>query len=120
MNNKKRYVQVGLGGRAVFFFGAIAGKYNETSEKCDDSSLKIELPRRVRRRGFANQKNIFFFGNFYCTVVPTISNPLFRMLIAALRSRSWCVWQCGQSQFRILRFFSPLIFLFRFWQLLQI
>ena len=29
---KKRYVQVGTGGRARFFYEAIAGPYHETSE----------------------------------------------------------------------------------------
>ena len=49
--------------------------------------VSIELPRRVDDGDSQTKKNIFF-GNFYCTVVPTISNPLLRILIAALRSRS--------------------------------
>ena len=29
---KKRYVQVGVGGRAYFFYSAVASTYSETSE----------------------------------------------------------------------------------------
>ena len=50
------------------------------------SPKNVELPRHWRRRGFANQKKCIFFGCFYCIVVPTISNPLLRILIAALTS----------------------------------
>jgi len=42
---KKRYVQVGLGGRSRFFYEAIAEKYNETSEItgfCDINRTRME------------------------------------------------------------------------------
>ena len=55
--------------------------------KNPSSQNLFELPRRVDDGDSQTKKNIFF-GNFYCTVVPTISNPLLRILIAALRSRS--------------------------------
>jgi hypothetical protein len=50
----------------------------------------LEPPLLLRRRGFANlKKNIcVFLGDFYCTVVPTISNPLWRMFLLALMSLS--------------------------------
>ena len=32
MAQKKRYVQVGIGGRARFFYEAIAGRFSETSQ----------------------------------------------------------------------------------------
>ena len=32
MAKKKTYVQVGVGGRARFFYSAVAGTYGETSE----------------------------------------------------------------------------------------
>ena len=53
-------------------------------------SKNIELPRRVDDGDSQTKKkySLFIFGNFYCTVVPTISNPLLRILIAALQSRS--------------------------------
>ena len=32
MNRKKRYVQVGIGGRARFFYQAVAERFSDTSE----------------------------------------------------------------------------------------
>ena len=50
---------------------------------------KIELPRRVDDGDSQTKKNIVFWKfYFYCTVVPTISNPLLRILMAAFQSRS--------------------------------
>ncbi|MBR2313060.1 MAG: Gfo/Idh/MocA family oxidoreductase [Clostridia bacterium] len=45
MAAKKRYVQVGVGGRARFFYNAVAGTYGETSELvafCDINRTRLE------------------------------------------------------------------------------
>ncbi len=45
MTAKKRYVQVGVGGRARFFYEAIAGKYSDTCELlgfCDINRARME------------------------------------------------------------------------------
>ena len=57
---------------------------------CINDYIVVELPRRVDDGDSQTKKkySLFIFGNFYCTVVPTISNPLLRMLMAAFRSRS--------------------------------
>ncbi len=50
MNTKKRYVQVGLGGRAGFFYRAIAEKYRETSELtaiCDINMGRLDFAQKV-------------------------------------------------------------------------
>lgn len=46
---KKKYVQVGTGGRARFFYESIAGTYNETSEIvafCDISQTRMDYANR--------------------------------------------------------------------------
>jgi len=50
MANKKRYVQVGVGGRARFFYTAVAGKYSDTSEItafCDVNRTRLEYAQKV-------------------------------------------------------------------------
>ena len=45
MTKKKRYVQVGIGGRARFFYEALAEKYSDTCELtgfCDLNHLRME------------------------------------------------------------------------------
>lgn len=52
---KKRYVQVGLGARARFFYEAIAGTYNETAELiglCDINMTRMEYANRVLTENF--------------------------------------------------------------------
>ena len=47
---KKRYVQVGTGGRARFFYEAIASTYKETSELvgfCDLSQTRMDYANKV-------------------------------------------------------------------------
>ncbi|MDW7656730.1 MAG: Gfo/Idh/MocA family oxidoreductase [Bacillota bacterium] len=47
---KKRYAQVGIGGRARFFYEAIAGTYNETSEIvafCDVNQTRMDYANKV-------------------------------------------------------------------------
>lgn len=50
---KKRYVQVGTGGRARFFYEAIAGTYHETSEVvgfCDVSQTRMDFANTLLER----------------------------------------------------------------------
>jgi predicted dehydrogenase len=50
MSSKKRYVQVGIGGRARFFYEAIAGQYNETSELvalCDVNQVRMDYANNL-------------------------------------------------------------------------
>lgn len=50
MAQKKRYVQVGVGGRARFFYEAIAGRFNETSELvgfCDVNQTRMDYANKV-------------------------------------------------------------------------
>ena len=49
-NGKKRYVQVGLGGRARFFYRAVAKDYGETSEIvgfCDVNQTRMDYANRL-------------------------------------------------------------------------
>ena len=55
MSKKKRYVQVGLGGRARMFYFAVAGKYSETSELtafCDLNRTRMELAARLMKEKY--------------------------------------------------------------------
>jgi len=48
--SKKRYVQVGTGGRARFFYEAVAGTYKETSEMvgfCDLSQTRMDYANKI-------------------------------------------------------------------------
>lgn len=50
MANKKRYVQVGVGGRARFFYNAVAGTYGQTSELvafCDINRTRLEYAQQA-------------------------------------------------------------------------
>jgi len=52
---KKRYVQVGVGGRAGFFYKAIAGKYADTCELtafCDINRVRMEYAQKVLKENF--------------------------------------------------------------------
>ena len=55
MGNKKRYVQVGVGGRARFFYRAICGQYSETCEItafCDVNRKRMEFARNSIKEDF--------------------------------------------------------------------
>jgi len=52
---KKRYVQVGVGGRAYFFYSAIASTYSETSELvafCDVNRSRMEYAVKVLKDNY--------------------------------------------------------------------
>jgi predicted dehydrogenase len=55
MSNKKRYAQVGTGGRARFFYEAIAGKYSETSELvafCDVNQTRMNYANKILKEKY--------------------------------------------------------------------
>ena len=49
MGRKKRYVQVGIGGRARFFYQAVAERFSDTSEItafCDVNRTRLEYAQK--------------------------------------------------------------------------
>ncbi|MDO3408774.1 Gfo/Idh/MocA family oxidoreductase [Saccharibacillus sp. CPCC 101409] len=71
--SKKRYVQVGIGGRAQFFYEAVAGTYGETSELagfCDTNQVRMD---------YANKRLEEKFGH---APVPTYKSERFDEMIA--------------------------------------
>lgn len=56
---KKRYAQVGTGGRARFFYEAVADKYQETSEMvgfCDISQTRMNYANKVLHEKYGQNK----------------------------------------------------------------
>ncbi|EPH95306.1 oxidoreductase, NAD-binding domain protein [Enterococcus faecalis 13-SD-W-01] len=56
---KKRYVQVGVGGRARFFYEAIASIYSQTSEIvgfCDISQTRMDYANRILSETYGQEK----------------------------------------------------------------
>ena len=55
MANKKRYAQVGIGGRARFFYEAIAKDFSDTSELvafCDINQTRMDYANRVLKEKY--------------------------------------------------------------------
>lgn len=53
--SKKKYVQVGIGGRARFFYGAIARDFKDTSELvafCDVNQVRMDYANKVLKESF--------------------------------------------------------------------
>ena len=64
MEKKKRYVQVGVGGRARFFYEAIAQQFSETSELtafCDINKVRMEYARDYLEKQY-NYSGITLYG----------------------------------------------------------
>jgi len=64
MDRKKRYVQVGVGGRARFFYEAIAGTFRDTSEItafCDINRTRLEYAKKVLKDKF-NYPDVALYG----------------------------------------------------------
>jgi predicted dehydrogenase len=56
---KKKYVQVGTGGRARFFYEAIAGRYQDTSEMvgfCDLSQTRMDYANKILSEKYNHPK----------------------------------------------------------------
>jgi predicted dehydrogenase len=55
MCNKKRYVQVGIGGRARFFYQAMAERFSDTCELtaiCDINPIRMEYAKKNLMENF--------------------------------------------------------------------
>ena len=53
--SKKRFVQVGIGGRARMYYSALAGTFSETSEIvgfCDTNRTRMEYANRILKEEF--------------------------------------------------------------------
>ena len=64
MTKKKRYVQVGVGGRARFFYEAIAQQFSETSELtafCDINKVRMEYAKNYLEKQY-NYSGITLYG----------------------------------------------------------
>jgi predicted dehydrogenase len=68
MGNKKRYVLVGTGGRARFFYTAIVGRFKETSELvgfCDINQTRMDYANKIISEEYgANPVNTYSFDRF--------------------------------------------------------
>ncbi len=97
MSKKTRYVQVGVGGRASFFYDAIAGKYNDTAELlafCDINRTRLELARdKIVKEFGANPVNLYKNSEFDemirrekpdCVIVTTIDRTHHHYIIRAM------------------------------------
>lgn len=54
---KRRYVQVGVGGRARFFYEAIAGRFNETTQLvgfCDVNQTRMDYANKILQEKYNN------------------------------------------------------------------
>jgi predicted dehydrogenase len=78
MAARKRYAQVGTGGRAAFFYEAIAGDYRETSELvafCDVNATRMAYANRALERLGATSVPAFTpdrFGEMVRTTKPDV------------------------------------------------
>ena len=72
MPQKKKYAQVGIGGRARFFYEAIVGKFKETSELvafCDVNQTRMDYANRVLAE------------EYYVQPVPTYKSEDFETMV---------------------------------------
>jgi len=97
MERKKRFVQVGVGGRARFFYTAIAGKYSETSEIvafCDINHIRLELAQSLLTENYNYPKvNLYGADEFDkmietekpdCVIVTSIDRTHHKYIIRAM------------------------------------
>ena len=68
MAAKKRFVQVGVGGRARFFYQALAKDYSDTSEIvafCDVNRLRLEFAQKNLKENFGyHEVNLYGADEF--------------------------------------------------------
>ena len=97
MKAKKRYVQVGVGGRARFFYEAIAGTYHETSEItgfCDINKARLEYAQQnisakygygeVKKYGVDEFEKMIEEQKPDCVIVTTIDRTHHKYIIKAM------------------------------------
>ena len=97
MNSKKRYVQVGIGGRARFFYKAIASRFHDTAEItafCDINRSRMEYAQKVLTEE-ANYPPVALYGadefekmieeqHPDCVIVTSIDRTHHKYIIKAL------------------------------------
>ena len=94
---KKRYVQVGVGGRSRFYYQAIAKTYFETSELtafCDINRTRLEYAQRSLVEDFGYQKVALYGADEFdkmieeqkpdCVIVTSIDRTHHRYIIRAM------------------------------------
>lgn len=97
MERKKRFVQVGVGGRARFFYEALAKTYSDTSEItafCDINPIRLEFAQRNLVENFGYQKvNLYGVEDFDkmievekpdCVIVTSIDRTHHKYIIRAM------------------------------------
>lgn len=97
MERKKRFVQVGVGGRARFFYEALAKTYSETSEIaafCDINPIRLEFAQRNLMENFGYQKvNLYGAEEFEkmieiekpdCVIVTSIDRTHHKYIVRAM------------------------------------
>lgn len=97
MSQKKRYVQVGIGGRARFFYQAIAGRFNETAEItafCDLNRSRMEYAQKNLVEDFNYPKVTLYGADEFekmieeqkpdCVIVTSIDRTHHKYIVKAL------------------------------------
>ena len=97
MDRKKRFVQVGTGGRARFFYEALARQYSDTSELvafCDINPIRLEYAQKTLTEEYGYHKvNLYGADEFEkmievekpdCVIVTSIDRTHHRYIIKAM------------------------------------
>lgn len=97
MERKKRFVQVGVGGRARFFYEALAKTYSDTSEItafCDINPIRLEFAQKNLMENFGYRKvNLYGADEFDkmieiekpdCVIVTSIDRTHHKYIIRAM------------------------------------
>ena len=93
MAARKRFAQVGIGGRAPFFYEAIAGEYKKTSELvafCDVNQTRMDYANRV------------LADKFGCTPVPTFTHDRFDEMIKTAKPDTVIVTSIDRTHHRYI------------------
>ena len=97
MDRKKRFVQVGTGGRARFFYEALARQYSDTSELvafCDINPIRLEYAQKTLTEEYGYPKvNLYGADEFEkmielekpdCVIVTSIDRTHHKYIIKAM------------------------------------
>jgi len=97
MERKKRYVQVGAGGRARFFYTAVAKDYSETSEItafCDINRTRMEYAQRILKEQYGYPEVALYGAEDFdrmiqeqkpdCVIVTSIDRTHHKYIIRAM------------------------------------
>ncbi len=97
MGKKKRYVQVGVGGRARFFYQAVAERFSDTSEItafCDVNRTRLEYAQKTLVEDFGYHEVALYSANEFekmieeqkpdCVIVTSIDRTHHKYIIKAM------------------------------------